>query len=134
MPLAACLSKTTGAVLEIGVGDWSTPFLIRYCLASDRTLVCIEDKPEWASKYGIIVSNYDVALPKFARQAWSVVLVDHWPPKRKLNDASLFRKTAEYVLVHDAGKMLRRFRSNLPVRWPYRVEHDTIIFKSGVAA
>jgi hypothetical protein len=129
VPLAACLSVTSGRVLEIGSGEWSTPFLRRYCLAAKREFLSLEDNQACAERYQSRFVDYNDVLPNMANEKWSVVLVDHWPPKRRLSDAALF-SDAEYVLVHDAKDTLARYGK--PVLRPgatTRIEYDTVVIR-----
>ena len=130
VPLTACLVATTGHVLEVGLGDWSTPFLTRYCIAAGRRLLSVDDQTEWVQAYNdhagadIRLVHYNQALPRLALERWSVVLVDHWPAKRRMKDAMLFRTTARHILIHDALKVLR---GGTPAGWVYQIEHDTLV-------
>lgn len=124
VPLAAALVATEGPVLEVGVGDWSTPFLARYCAAAGRELVSVEGSPDWAERMGARLVDYDEALPDLALLRWAVVLIDHWPETRRLADAALF-ELADRVLIHDAASVLRR-AGNGGVAG-HVVQHDTIV-------
>lgn len=106
VPLVRCLAVTSGPVLEVGVGVWSTPFLRRYCGAAGRRLESVEADPRWAAEFGAKLVDYDDELPRLAEQAWSVVLIDHWPATRRLTDAARFWR-ADHILVHDAAKVMR---------------------------
>jgi hypothetical protein len=102
--MAERLALTDGAVLEVGMGAWSTPFLLRYCLASGRELVSVDDDRQWFEAHahpGAELVSYDTALPKLAERNWSVVLIDHSPGSRRARDTLLFLSTATYILVHD---------------------------------
>lgn len=129
VPLAACLSATQdGAVLEVGVGHWSTPFLRRYCLAAKRHLVSLESDPAWAKQFGLQPVRYDVAIPLMAAQQWAVVLIDHWPEQRRAADALAFVGHARYILVHDYGILVRKgICPEVPPGWVKQIEHETLI-------
>lgn len=134
VPLAAALGATSGPVLEIGCGHWSTPFLVRYCTAAGRRLVSVEDDgrwlqpdPVWPDWERIVTPSYDVVLPQLATMKWAVVLLDHWPAGRRAADALLFRGRAEAILVHDARKAVKHGWIEVLSDWPGRIEHDTIV-------
>lgn len=108
-PLMACLAATgSGAVLEIGMGHWSTPVLHAYCEGANRRLVSCEHDPDWAEPFvekyktnlHTLYATYDV-FPELAKEYWSVVLIDNSPGERRGADAELFVGRAEVVIVHD---------------------------------
>lgn len=109
--LMACLEATTGDVLEIGVGHYSTPALHDYCAARKRLLVSCEEDEDWgrefANKYIAIdhlfnLGQYDAMIPMLAGMGpWSVVFLDHSPGPRRAADMMLLLDVAEYVVVHD---------------------------------
>lgn len=109
VPLMACVVNTTGPVLEVGMGYWSTPLLHRYCLAAGRTLVSIEDNAKWTEQFKpyhvchhkVGSANYDEYLKNASHQPWSVVFLDHSPGRRRAADAVMFQDVAEYILSHD---------------------------------
>lgn len=126
-PLMACVTATQGAVLEVGIGDFSTPFLHMYCAASGRQLRSVEDNPEWAEKFAefdvsghdVVSANLDQFLQKASREVWSVVLMDHSPGSRRADDALLFKDSAKFILVHDysGAEVAERFTPEVLANW-----------------
>lgn len=102
--LFSCLLATSGAVLEVGAGDWSTPLLRKFCEVSDRYFKSYEEDPVWAGKTGSIhcePSDMTRVLADWAAdRKWSVVFLDH-NGHRRAADALLFVDSAEYVVIHD---------------------------------
>lgn len=108
--LVAAVADSKGAVLEIGIGHFSTPILHSLCTALGRKLVSVEDNKEWVSplahyqnsKHIFHVGDYDTILPKLSESNWGVVLIDNSPGGwRRLKDFNMFIDRSEYVLVHD---------------------------------
>jgi hypothetical protein len=105
-PLLKCALATSGRVLEIGCGEWSTPVIRAYCLATQREFVSAESRAEWAdainSQLGDVV-RLDLSgdIDALAAGPWSVVLVDHDPARERAREAAKFARSAEFVLVHD---------------------------------
>lgn len=112
--LLAAIGSTTGDVLEIGVGHFSTPQLHYLCGAMGRRLVSIEQNKEWyepfATKYSsenhtFYQGEYPNILPSMVKLPWwnwSVVFIDHSPGGKSRSDVfSLFIDISEYVVVHD---------------------------------
>lgn len=112
--LLSAIGSTTGDVLEIGVGHFSTPQLHFLCGAMNRKLVSVEQNQEWhdafATKYtspihSFYQGEYLNVLPSMARLPWwnwSVVFIDHSPGGKSRADVfSLFIELSQYVVVHD---------------------------------
>ena len=109
--LIKAMSKTTGDVLELGMGVFSTPYLHYQCLLSNRKLVSYDNNKGWAQwfiNYGyqnpnheiIAVDNYDDAQ---IEKAWDVVLVDHSPIERRVIDTRRLANLAKYIVIHDTS-------------------------------
>ena len=43
--------KTDGPILELGIGDGSTPLLHEICKDKNRFLISVENDPAWRDKY-----------------------------------------------------------------------------------
>ena len=57
VPLMACVVESSGPVLELGCGRWSTPVLRAYCLAAKREFVSVDSNRNWADKIGKPLGN-----------------------------------------------------------------------------
>lgn len=129
VPLMACVTATRGSVLEVGVGNWSTPLLHCYCAAGGRKLVSADEDRGWAEKFAafrvcgheVRGVRYDQFIPEAAKQEWSVVFLDQSPGFRRAADALLFRDTADFILSHDySGDEMPGLFAPILERWPYR--------------
>lgn len=129
LPLTAALTVTQGAVLEVGIGDWSTPYLHRYCTATGRRLLSIDDDRAFVGqfvgmcneKHEVRAVRYDDELPRLAEEKWAVVFLDQSPGHRRGADALLFADTAEFIVVHDySGDEQFVSFDPLITRWSYR--------------
>jgi hypothetical protein len=85
-----------GPVLELGVGDSSTPLLREMCRAMGREHFRLDTSPEWCERYDAIPLS--IGLPIFAHE-WAVVFVDTSPPPNRLELVRLAR--SEFIVVHD---------------------------------
>ena len=106
VPLIKCLEKTSGPVIELGIGISSTPLLHALCFDQGRHLISYDNNPvfiEMFKKYRTI--GHDVVLVKdwneILTKPYSVVLVDHKPEERRKIDVKKF-ENAEYVILHDS--------------------------------
>lgn len=104
--LIDALSMTTGPILEVGSGVYSTPLIHWWCYATHRPVVTYEQDPSYYQYAKQFVSDYhsvhlvrtydemDVTHP------WSVVIVDHTDDRRVVDMARV--RHAEYVILHDS--------------------------------
>ncbi len=95
-------------VLEMGMGNYSTPLLHCACEAAGIPLVSVECDGEWANRFAslagpnhtiLVEENFD-ALPVFSRP-WSLALVDHGPNPRRPKDLLRLKGHAELIVAHD---------------------------------
>lgn len=114
MPLLlACLRHTTGPVLELGSGWFSTPLVAAF--ATNRLVRTVETNPEWYDRICrvatyqpitrhrhqiLFVPDYDDA--PILDHEWSVVLLDHEPPPRRGHDAERLRDRCQLIIGHDS--------------------------------
>ena len=111
--LLACLRHTTGPVLELGSGWFSTPLVAAF--ATDRLVRTIETNPQWYDRISrvctyqpitrhrhqiVFVPDYNDA-PMDDHQ-WSVVLLDHEPPPRRGVDALRLKDRSQLIIGHDS--------------------------------
>lgn len=128
-PLAACVVATRGPVLEIGTGNWSTPFLHPYCIATGRRLVSVDEDHAWIQKYlpmhvsshEVYGVSYDQFIAEASRERWSVVLLDHSPGWRRAADA-LKLIDSEFLVIHDfsGAEVADRFTPEVLEKWPHK--------------
>lgn len=108
-PLLACLAVTEGPVLEMGIGEYSTPVLHAFC--QRRPLVSVENNEPWFEQFAalyrtlnhifILAPDYDVVLPSLVSARWSVAFLDHSSGLRRGADALALKDSAQYIVIHD---------------------------------
>jgi hypothetical protein len=106
--LVPLVQKTTGPVLELGCGFYSTPLLHWLCHEQGRPLFTYEGNEEWYEQlasfhrrnhYVRYVDDWDsIDLS----DDWGCALVDHAPAERRYLDV-LRLAHAGFVVAHDAG-------------------------------
>lgn len=108
--LIAVMGKTSGDVLELGTGVFSTPYLHYACILAKRRLVSYDNSPEWDKWIGyyrspehqiIMVDDWDKAD---IERPWDVALVDHSPSSRRIVDIERLANFAKYIVIHDSTK------------------------------
>jgi len=109
--LIKALSKTTGDVLEVGMGVFSTPYLHYQCLLSNSHLVSYENFKNWYQffiDYGYPCENHevnfvekytDMKIDKF----WDVVLIDETPDSDRIVQIKRLANLAKYIVIHDSN-------------------------------
>jgi hypothetical protein len=126
------IRMTSGPILELGCGNFSTPFLHWTCFPTKRRLVTYESDPRYykvflahiaGDKRNLqsdfhevhLVSNWDDAdLSK----PWSIAFVDHAPGGRRMIEVQRLLH-AEYVVAHDT-EICRTLWKKAFVRYPYQ--------------
>lgn len=120
--LMAAIERTTGDVLELGAGVFSTPYLHWMCKRQKRNLMTIENDEKWfnfcrkyyVSNAGrpfrhrfIFAKEWD-DVDKYIRRNWDVVLVDHSPSERRIVEIEKLANLAKYIVVHDTDSHKER--------------------------
>lgn len=129
------LEATTGEVIEMGMGDGSTPFLHEYCKDARRKLFSYEGSLQWAMKYEEMITdghrvlhvhNWDEV--SLRHPSPDVVLIDHAPGERRKVDIERFANSAKIIVCHDTepaadhGYQMRAILGT----FKYRKDYQTI--------
>jgi len=109
--LIKALSKTTGDVLELGMGVFSTPYLHYQCILSNRLLVSYENYKNWWQffiDYHYPCDNHEVNFIENYTDAninkkWDVVLIDQTPDSERVVAIKKLAKLAKYIIIHDSN-------------------------------
>lgn len=130
--LMEAVRRTTGPVLELGVGLYSTPVLHWLCYPSRRRLVSYDSDVRWAHTHRDYVrgahevqyvTSFDYAS---IEQPWGVAFVDHAPAERRVVDIRRLAPWAQYIVVHDTeGRRNKHYRfSDIYPLFKYRYEFN----------
>jgi hypothetical protein len=120
--LLRAVAATTGPVLELGMGEGSTPILHEICRTMGRRLVSYDTDSKFVDLYAQRYpdqepedghSIFQVYRDEWERadidHPWSVVLIDHRPARRRRHDALRLANLAEYIVCHDTEPEIDRF-------------------------
>lgn len=120
--LSLAVGLTTGPVLEIGCGMYSTLMLHGVC--ANRRLVSLEADAKWFKRFAplatpnhelLCADSYDAFDSLIRGTDWAVVLIDHAPALRRVVDAAKVTH-AKVVVFHDTNwESSYRFSKVLPL-------------------
>jgi hypothetical protein len=122
-PLLTVAAHTSGPILELGCGDYSTPLLHALCKKEQRKLVSVDTDKKWLSYFLDLERAWHTFLyvpvyeddwsvnPKpylwdyvGKNVQWSVVLIDHRPGERRVEDIARLRPETDIFVVHDTNQ------------------------------
>lgn len=104
--LMKMMAATTGPVLEMGCGLFSTPFLHWACFDAGRQLVSYDHDPSVCDELATFKTKWHTLqyVDDWARldlsTPWGLALVDHAPGERREPDMRLLTH-ADFVVAHD---------------------------------
>lgn len=135
IPLVVASLVTSGDLLELGMGSFSTPLLHRLAVDTGKQVVSIDTDINWVNNF--VPYNKTMNHKVFCWQSfdqiekklgieetklWGIVLVDHINATQRAFDAKIYANKAEIVLVHDAEKTVEhgyQFEKN-KIREPFK--------------
>jgi hypothetical protein len=144
--LMEVMNRTKGDVLELGPGVFSTPVLHWMCETKGRNLLSIENYYKWhfiCRQYyqtehhkHLYVKNWDDA-DNAIKKEWDVVLVDHSPSGRRVEEIKKLANLAKYIVVHDSepSKDKEYHYSTIYPLFKYRydfkdADHNTVLLSN----
>ncbi len=106
--LVKILERTNGKILDLGMG-LSTIVMDILAAPTKRQVVSYESDREWYEAYSIYKSDFHQI--KFVdnwnkadidSEFWDVVLIDHHPARRRVQEVKRLANKANYILLHDS--------------------------------
>ena len=122
--LIAAIRETSGAILELGLGDTSTELI--HTLAEDRLVCSIDDNIAWIDKYRYLESDthqfgvFSEDIFEEIGKQFSVALIDLSTWEQRMFAIEKLRYFVDYIVIHDAQdrglgrlfKYWREYRTN----------------------
>jgi hypothetical protein len=116
-PLIACINKTNGDVLELGIGLFSTPYLHYACTVAKRKLLSLESDEGWLKTFKRSDFMHFLYQNKFHQlehvenyedsdlidKQWDIVLVDQTPDSSRKETVKKLANLAKYIIIHDSN-------------------------------
>lgn len=132
--LVKVMSISSGPVLELGSGYYSTPLLYWLCRAGGREFVSYEENEKWCEalrreigfRPTFIKDWLDVKIDHIH---WSVVLIDHRPAIRRKVTANRLKNNADYIVLHDSEPEIDRFYRYTDIYPLFKYRYDYTKFK-----
>lgn len=95
-------AETTGGILEMGCGDYSTLPLAALCKAQGRPFKAVASNREWAKRYGDLVEIVSW-LDWKPEGRWGMVFLDHEEKvSQRIKHLPALAEVTKSVVVHDA--------------------------------
>lgn len=120
IPLTYAALNSSGPILEMGTGHYSTPLLHVICMTQNRQLLSVDTSKEWLKNFDNLKNSLHnfLYLPVYEddwsvnpkpelwdsikdNTKWGVVFIDHRPGERRKIDIQRFKDSAEFIVVHD---------------------------------
>jgi hypothetical protein len=128
--LCEAVMRTTGPILELGVGEGSTLSLSAVAKESSRRVFSFDTDPQWIERFLDLRNRYHFIARVSSwddcpidSHFWSVVFVDHAPAGRRIVDIVKLAYRAELLVIHDTDEPEYGFEpilSSFTSRFDYR--------------
>ncbi len=107
--LCEAIVRTTGPILELGMGNDSTPSLHAVAEACGRVVRSFDHDAAWSERFsGLRSAHHRIAhfmswdACPIMSEVWGVVLIDHAPAERRAVDIERLAQRAQVIVVHDS--------------------------------
>ena len=134
------IEYTTGDIIEIGIGDGSTGFILDLIKDTDRKLISLENNKSWYDKmvekypaseqhiyhfYNDYETEFLSIFEIYKENVFSIAFIDSSPWMSRIAALNYFKdnKKADYVLIHDVdfypknniiGKVIQTYEDREP--------------------
>jgi len=101
--LLETVMATTGPVLELGCGDYSTPLLSAICESQGRPFKAQASNAEWASRFpGVEVVDWETWIAPEGR--WGLVFLDNEEHTlKRYRRLEVLSHITDTIVLHDAN-------------------------------
>lgn len=113
--LIKLIPRTTGNILELGTGWYSTPFLHWLCMDQDRQLVSYENDKEYYKLFKPAENELhkvifvDTWIEADIKKEWGVAFIDFRPKLERRKAVRDLANLAKYIIIHDSDPEINRF-------------------------
>lgn len=121
-------------ILELGMGENSTPYLHDLAVNGLARVVSYDNNPEWFSKYEHLFvdashTGYcESRVPIGIIQPYDVALIDHAPGESRRSDILRLKSLVKVFVVHDTEESADRYGYFFSTIWHHfkHLKHDTV--------
>jgi len=141
--LAAIFLKSSGPVLELGCGDYSTLMLHEMCKVSGRKLVSTDTVLDWLEKFKYMENEFHefhhikdddwAGFSLIEDRHWGMVFVDHAPGERRIVDIERLKDQADFIVIHDTQEAGYKYETVLP-QFKYRFDYKAVHTETSVVS
>lgn len=133
--------KSSGPVLEMGCGYYSTYLLHEMCKLEKRRLVSTDGKESWLNKFRSLANDYHefyfvkdwASFSLIDEVRWGMVLIDHAPGERRKVDIIRLKNNADFLIVHDTEEPDYQYETVLP-NFKYRFDYKVVKTETSVVS
>jgi hypothetical protein len=106
------IKKTSGDIIEFGVGNGSTGFILDLIKGTNRKLLSLENNKDWYNEIKniyppndnheyIFVNDWNEEIYKLDKNRYSIVFIDQNPWSARVTAMNYFLDSNDYILIHD---------------------------------
>jgi len=105
--LVKYLMRTSGPIVEIGCGNYSTPIIHEIAAAQGRTVLTLDSDAAWLSKFAKYTTPWHTFQHVTSWDDWSpsgkfgLVFIDHTPGNRRPIEFIKLRDVSDVLILHD---------------------------------
>ena len=105
--LVKYLMRTTGPIVEIGCGDYSTPLIHEIASAQGRTVLTLESNADWLNRFSDYKTDWHSLQHVESWDDWQpagrygLAFIDHTPGNRRPAEYLKLRDVTDILILHD---------------------------------
>jgi len=128
---------SSGDILELGVGWFSTPILHWTCMEQNRKLVSYENNEEYYNLFKdgknnnhefYFVNSWDKADIK---KEWGLAFIDFRPKLERRKAVRILANLAKYIIIHDSDPHSEKYYNYNSIYPLFKYRYDYMKFMPG---
>lgn len=143
------LNHSSRAIVELGIGHYSTPLIAAVSARDRREALSLEDNAEWMKQYSGKTTGYHTfeavtswaeTIDKLTQSPWGLVFVDQADHKMRGEAIRKLQPHCMWMVLHDSDMILSGKSTNyewweyFPAKqpWPERGGPPSLLIKGGL--
>jgi len=121
---------SSGDILEMGIGWFSTPLLHWMCMDQNRRLVSYENDPGYyndfkdAANYLHEIIFIDAWVKANIQKSWGLAFIDFRPKWERWKVARVLANYAKFVILHDSDPGSEKFYKVIKIYSLFKYRYD----------